>query len=157
MTWVINQKLWHSSYLAFDIFSSAQAAASRETKQLKRPLRHHSDCHATINKTTIPYMTQCTDPKIINQSKTNATPQQCPGFYMAALAKGLLSCTLLMGLKLNVPLFLHRWTQGVRLSCTESSGEWWGRGPGVGDSPPSHHAAGDSSITLRGAASIINK
>lgn len=43
MTWVINQKLWHSSYLAFDIFSSTQAPASRETKQLKRALRHHRD------------------------------------------------------------------------------------------------------------------
>lgn len=105
----------------------------------------------------MPYMTQGTDLEIISQSKTMSTPQQCPSFYRAPVAKGLFSCTLLMGFKLNVPLFLHRWTQGVCLPYMESSGEWWGRGAGVGDSPLSHHAAGDSSITLRGAASIINK
>lgn len=80
-------------------------------------------------------MTQCTDPEIINQSKTIASPQQCPSFYRAPLAKGLLSCTLLMGLKLNVPLFLRRWTQGVclllALRVVVSGG---GRGAGVGDS-----------------------
>lgn len=62
-------------------------------------------CHATMNEMMIPYMTQCKDPEIINQSKTISIPQQCLSFYRASSAKGLLSCTLLMGLKLNTPLF----------------------------------------------------
>lgn len=104
----------------------------------------------------IPYMTQCTDPEVINQSEPTATPQQCHSFYRAPLAKGLLSCTLLMGLKLNVPLFLHRWTQGVSLPYMESSGEWWGMEQGCVTHPRPIIQQGDSSITSRGAASIIN-
>lgn len=104
-------------------------------------------------------MTQCKDTEIINQSEPISIPQQCPGFYSPALAKGLLSCTLLMGLKLNTPLFLHRWTQGVCLPYMESSSgvSGGGREQGCVTHPPSHPAAGASSITLRGAASIINK
>lgn len=75
---------------------------------------------------------------------------------------GPLGCTLLMGPKLNVALFFPpRWTQGMRLPYMEerrAGGEGGGRGnPGLGDSPSSHRVAADSSITLRGAASIINK
>jgi len=45
----------------------------------------------------------------------------------------------------------------TRLLYMVDGSEWWGRVAGVCDSPLSHHAAGDSSITLRGATSIINK
>lgn len=135
MTWVINQKLCHSSYLPFDIFSSAWTAASRETKPLKKSSQiSQSCCHAIVNKVMMPYTTQCTDPDNNKPVKIIASLQQWPGFYRAPVSKGLLSCTLLMGLKLNVPLFLQRWTQGVHLPSTESSGEWWGRGV-AGDSP----------------------
>lgn len=76
-------------------------------------------------------MTQCTEPDIINQSKAIASALQYPGLFWPPLAKGLLSCTLLMELKLNVPLFLHRWTQGVCLLLTLRvvvSGEGEGEG-----------------------------
>lgn len=59
-------------------------------------------------------MTQCTDPEIIKQSVL-LHHNNGLAFYRAPSAKGPLSCTLLMGLKLNVPLFFHRRTQGVCL------------------------------------------
>lgn len=59
-----------------------------------------------------------------------------------------------MGLKLNVALFLLRWTQGTSFLTRRGGGRGVKR-PGV--SPWSHRVAADSSITLRGGASIINK
>lgn len=114
-------------------------------------------CHATINKKMTPYMTQCKDPEIINHSKTLLHHNSALAFTGILSQKASSAVHYWWSLNWMCLCSFHRWTQGVCLPYMERSGEWWGRGAGMGDSPLSHHAAGDSSITLRGAASIINK
>lgn len=104
------------------IHPAEKQSGSRKTFQTSRWC-----CHDKVNK-AISSVSQCADPEIINQSKTIASPQQCPGFYRAASAEGPLSCTLLMGLKLNVSLFRHRWTPGVCRLHAEGSIECCGAG-----------------------------
>lgn len=117
---VINQNVCHPSYLVLTCSTNRQ---SPETQTRSRgPLRcRRRRQHWT--KTRLPCVTQCADPEIISQSRTTTpflilsppTPNSAPAFcFRAAVSDwGLLSCTLLMGLKLNVALFPPRWTQGT--------------------------------------------
>lgn len=118
--------VWHDWYIdeyepvtfilspPFDKLSNSVRRQPPEKQSISRGLSDITwRCHSTPDKRMVPCMTQCTDTGIIHQSETAASPWHCPGFHRAPLAKGLLSRTLLMVLKLNAPLFLHRWTRGA--------------------------------------------
>lgn len=101
-----------------DMFNQQTVAGDKN--QIKR-VSQMSVTPATFTETRL---ARCADPEIISQSRTTTLqtpdiphpiPNSAPAFCFATPSAmgGLLSCTLLMGLKLNVALFLLRWTQGT--------------------------------------------
>lgn len=139
-----------------------QRTAAREANQINGGSQT-SLMLATINETMMPYMTPCPDLEIIHQSETLLHHKQCPKLLQEdAFSNGPPQLYIIDGAYVECGFVLSPAMDTRHASPLHGrvASGWRKRGegnPGLGDSSSSHRVAANSSITLRGAASIINK